>query len=637
MSSKIAPAQGDASLEEEFVQAQKEMKTEEVRCHVIASIGEFAVGVVLVCISLPMWLAPGCMTSMGSCVPTILFACISIGGMLDGMRRIVMDTINGNIKIAFAGSNKVSDEAMKGVIPGDPRRSAVDRVQSIGFASLSAADTLESLIEEGRVVKSSRTQKRLLLADARVRLLQDLFAAYTEGSPAMGSIDCNGLITVMVDTMADGNLDSISLGEAKRFMARIDKNGDMLLQRDEFYDFILNFWKRESPLSTNGVYAAVDDLIFSMHKKRVHSRASTEMRACEVTKPRLDGKVEEDIYKNERVKDIFNYYDIEKTGNIDCNGLMDLIKDLVSPSDGLGDLTLAEVKAFLNQVDENGDMLLQADELAAYLLGGKWKESAPKAKAFKSGEHFVQTQYESYAEKIRERWKKSTGFLSDDSPNQNKNKAADDLMNQMVRDGKKEGAGASAPEKPKALPPIIERKLRDLVDTLWEEYDRDSTGELDGEQLQLLLSDTIATEIPKDECDRFIQCIDTDGNTGIAKSEFRNFCAEGLFMHESQKEAYIARSTMHSHIVVFFTTIENQLRTRTVLNDAPISFTGATPRREEFDEEIAEAEVEAFAKEEEAKEKKQEEEALEESVKLAEEEQTAEAECEKEEQKLPEQ
>ena len=85
------------------------------------------------------------------------------------------------------------------------------------------------------------------------------------------------------------------------------------------------------------------------------------------------------------------------------------------------------------------------------------------------------------------------------------------------------------------------------------------------------------------------------------------------------------------------TTIENQLRTRTVLNDAPISFTGATPRREEFDEEIAEAEVEAFAKEEEAKEKKQEEEALEESVKLAEEEQTAEAECEKEEQKLPEQ
>ena len=43
---------------------------------------------------------------------------------------------------------------------------------------------------------------------------------------------------------------------------------------------------------------------------------------------------------------------------------MKLVSDLVANKPE-GELTLGEVKKFLEQVDDNGDMLLQSDELVA--------------------------------------------------------------------------------------------------------------------------------------------------------------------------------------------------------------------------------------------------------------------------------
>ena len=77
---------------------------------------------------------------------------------------------------------------------------------------------------------------------ARMRLSQDLFRYYSKDGKndeddAEACIDCNGLVEVMLDTMSNG-AESITLDESKKFMARIDLDNDMLLQSNEFYNFL---------------------------------------------------------------------------------------------------------------------------------------------------------------------------------------------------------------------------------------------------------------------------------------------------------------------------------------------------------------------------------------------------------------
>ena len=80
---------------------------------------------------------------------------------------------------------------------------------------------------------------------------------------------------------------------------------------------------------------------------------------------------------------------------------------------------------------------------------------------------------------------------------------------------------------------------------MWECYADDEEGELDSTQLKSLLDDHITTsKVPDEECRRFIQCMDIDGNDSISKEEFETFVSQGLFMDDEQKKVYRKRSDM---------------------------------------------------------------------------------------------
>jgi Ca2+-binding EF-hand superfamily protein len=587
-SAKIVPETvGDPDLEAQVVNAEKKLKVDEVRAKFILQILELVLGILALAI-----LSPVVATSGSNTIFIILLAAACVV-FLDGMRRVLVSTLSGTCILVCKGSNKVSDEEILktiGVWPGNIMTEA-DRLRMKGFSSATAVNALQSIVTIGREPAVRKRQKRLLLADARIRLLHDLFAFYQAGSPDPDAIDCNGLITVMLDTMTDGNADSITLGEAKQFMQKIDTDGDMLLQRHEFLSFMLSFWIKESPLAQSNEYGAVDDIIYALHEKRVGILQKTKIgrdmdvitsaagitaaRATATDAPGCKNEVEKRIYDTEVIKDIFDWYDKQKTGGIDCNGLILLIKDIVSGQ--IDELSLAETKGFLEQVDEDGDMLLQSSELANYFLSGKWKETAPVAKNYETLGDFLKEKYPSYQKKLRQMWKELTGFEADDEPTHETNLDVKRLIDSLENSG---DTNASAPPPPKSLAPMLEQKLSALMDALWEEYDTNKTSELTSSQLKSLVSETIGHEVPDDEIERFVYCMDTDRNASISQKEFHDFCATGLFMNEKQKTAYKARSAMHVHLVEFFSAIEKQLRSQNISNEENISF--SKKKRKDF-------------------------------------------------------
>ena len=75
-----------------------------------------------------------------------------------------------------------------------------------------------------------------------------------------------------------------------------------------------------------------------------------------------------------------------------------------------------------------------------------------------------------------------------------------------------------------------------MVATLWECYADDVEGELDSSQLKSLLDDHITTsKVPDEECRRFIQCMDIDGNDSISKEEFETFVSKDCLWMMSRK------------------------------------------------------------------------------------------------------
>ena len=315
------------------------------------------------------------------------------------------------------------------------------------------------------------------------------------------------------------------------------------------------------------------------------------------------------IYKLKlrRDGDIYDWYDENKAGAIDCNGLMHLVSDLVADKPE-GELTLGEVKKFLEQVDDNGDMLLQCDELVHY-METSWLKDAPKAQEFEDLDDFLNLVYPKYQRLLRDLWKKKAGFDADDLPlTQNatisNSAVAKDLLELSEKDSNWDGEEKKVPP-PVGLPPVIQRKLKVLVATLWECYADDVEGELDSSQLKSLLDDHITTsKVPDEECRRFIQCMDIDGNDSISKEEFETFVSQGLFMDDEQKKLYRKRSDMHVHLVEFLERIEDQVTAQEISEDASIDFQGKQSEKnqdggnDDVDATIQQFELEESAKEE---------------------------------------
>ena len=169
------------------------------------------------------------------------------------------------------------------------------------------------------------------------------------------------------------------------------------------------------------------------------------------------------------------------------------------------------------------------------------------------------------------------GFSSPQSLN-----AVQDLVDTQVEtDHDKIGQdGSQIAPPPSGLPPTIQQKLKALIETLWECYASKMDAELNSEQLKSLLDDHItSSKVPYEECQRFIQCMDLDGNESISKEEFETFVSKGLFMDDEQIQVYRKRSDMHIHLVEFLGRIEEQVTAQEISEETSISFNGKDEKK----------------------------------------------------------
>jgi hypothetical protein len=257
----------------------------------------------------------------------------------------------------------------------------------------------------------------ILFANDRILLLNDLFSYYCR-ELGTNEIGCNGLTELMKDTMM-GSDGEASLQESRAFMGLIDLDGDKLVQRNEYLEFMCTRWINESPLSKQ--FASMDDFLVKLHRTRIIQNSGNngvpkrpEVLGnggipCRLVEEQelgvLDTK-EKILLNREIIKDLFKWYDKDSVNAIDCNGLLALMSDLVAD----GEVSLSETDRFMNEIDQDGDRLLQCDELISYMMD-RWCDSAPRAVRFdKDVGSFLSVVYPIVQKKLLYRWRVERGI-----------------------------------------------------------------------------------------------------------------------------------------------------------------------------------------------------------------------------------
>jgi hypothetical protein len=119
--------------------------------------------------------------------------------------------------------------------------------------------------------------------------------------------------------------------------------------------------------------------------------------------------MEKKLLHHEIVKDLFKWYDKDGNNAIDCNGLLALMSDLVVDTSD-GGLSIGETNKFMALIDQDGDRLLQVDELVQYMME-RWSETAPKASQFNNDVGaFLSVVYPIVQRKLLARWRAERGI-----------------------------------------------------------------------------------------------------------------------------------------------------------------------------------------------------------------------------------
>eukprot|EP00949_MAST-11_sp_MAST-11-sp1_P002119 g2119.t1 len=87
--------------------------------------------------------------------------------------------------------------------------------------------------------KLSKTETEMYYLE----VLKDMYMWYDKNNS--NAIDCNGLIALVRDLIA---IDP-TLSETREYLAIIDDNGDMMVQEDEFLNFMTTQWKTSAPVA----------------------------------------------------------------------------------------------------------------------------------------------------------------------------------------------------------------------------------------------------------------------------------------------------------------------------------------------------------------------------------------------------
>eukprot|EP00944_MAST-04C_sp_MAST-4C-sp1_P009186 g9186.t1 len=250
-------------------------------------------------------------------------------------------------------------------------------------------------------------------------------------------------------------------------------------------------------------------------------------------------------------------------------------------------VSLHQVEEFLQEIDQDGDALIQKDELRDFITFGltlskqsreEYALRGPLQKTIVKFFYGLDGSARIHAKEQRaiERQKIQEAHLIAQKEERLRQKRLIEIRLKKEREkelkskppkrsifGSRKGRGTKlVKHQPKPEEDNTQETAKiertEFINFVWREYDKDQSGQIDAEETKQMLENFTGHEVAVDDVQEFLASIDRDGDALIQKSELLDFINTGIDMTESERKEYAARGKLHRTIVEFFYGIDKE-------------------------------------------------------------------------------
>ncbi len=291
-------------------------------------------------------------------------------------------------------------------------------------------------------------------------------------------------------------------------------------------------------------------------------------------------KKREESDRNSFIDRIWSKYDGDGNGDLDASEMKRLIDRFTGEK-----VSVINVEKFLKEIDQDGDALIQQEELREFVSFGlklskqdreDYAARGPLQKIIVKFFYGLDGAARIHAKEQRaiERQKIQEAGLMAQKEERLRQKRLVEIRRKKEAEKKEAskekksilrrlGRGVSlmkhkVTEDEIPLSEKDELERTEFINFVWKEYDKDGSGQIDANETKQLLQDFTGHEVSFEDVNDFLSSIDADGDALIQKGELIDFINTGMDLTESERTDYAARGSLHSTIVEFFYGVDTQ-------------------------------------------------------------------------------
>jgi Ca2+-binding EF-hand superfamily protein len=343
-----------------------------------------------------------------------------------------------------------------------------------------------------------------------------------------GEIEMGEFLKFMIEVVSDKDEKEPKLRDAQRFMDVIDpKRADKgSLSKKSVIEFAINVMTSTSEERMK--FAASS----TMHHKLIDFFLTLLLESLNVVTKDIEELPAEAVEARAEavqklVETLWNTYDEDGDESLNSLEFKNMIEGLTQ-----GILSEQDCERFLRRMDTSGDGLIQQDEFCEFVEQGLSLSREDKNKyAARSPMHAMLVSVFVNAERVIA-------------------ESGSDISSDVL--SKKTVEKSNVP-----------KSIHGLFDRLWDQFDIDRDGALDGIELNRCFLYLTGREIPIADCDRFLQRIDSSGDGKVQKDELVEFIENGMRLDPEKRRAYRTRSNMHAALLDLFDSVFSRLSAKT--------------------------------------------------------------------------
>ena len=291
-------------------------------------------------------------------------------------------------------------------------------------------------------------------------------------------------------------------------------------------------------------------------------------------------KEREESDRNSFIDRIWSKYDGDGNGDLDASEMKRLIDRFTGEK-----VSVINVEKFLKEIDQDGDALIQQEELRDFVSFGltlskqdreNYAARGPLQKIIVKFFYGLDGAARIHAKEQRaiERQKIQEAGLMAQKEERLRQKRLVEIRRKKEAEKKEAskekksifrrlGRGVSlmkhkVTEDEIPLSEKDELERTEFINFVWKEYDKDGSGQIDANETKQLLQDFTGHEVSFEDVNDFLSSIDADGDALIQKGELIDFINAGMDLTESERTDYATRGSLHSTIVEFFYGVDTQ-------------------------------------------------------------------------------